>query len=232
MSGPDRGHGQVTNPKSKIQNPKAATASRRVILVRHAETEWNRERRNQGRSDIALNELGRRQAQQVALRLRDEPIALVCSSPLQRAMYTARAIAEPHGLRVRIEPGLRELDQGDLEGLTFEELRRRHGDLIRAWTADPTDVLMPGGETMRQVQERAWEVVARALAHDSTGAVVLVSHALTITSILCRALDMALARGRRMRHAVTGVTILHTDGRTWTLATLNDTCHLAGEPPG
>ena len=221
----------MTKPKPKNKNSQRADAPRRVILVRHAETEWNRERRNQGRSDIPLNDLGRWQAERVALRLRDEPIALVCSSPLQRAIHTARAIAEPHGVRVRVEPGLRELDQGDLEGLTFEELRRRHGDLIRAWTADPTDVLMPGGETMRQVQERAWEVVARSLAHDSTGAVVLVSHALTITSILCRALDMALARGRRMRHAVTGVTILHTDGRTWTVATLNDTCHLTGAPP-
>lgn len=220
----------MTDPKTKNQKPKSATPPRRLILVRHGETEWNRERRNQGRSDIALNQLGRWQAERVALRLRDEPIALVCSSPLQRALATAQAIAGPHGLRVRGEPGLRELDQGDLEGLTFEELRRRHADLIRAWTADPTDVLMPGGESMRQVQERAWEVVRRALQHGGAGGAVLVSHALTITAILCRALDLSLARGRRMRHTVAGVTILETDGHTWTLNTFNDTCHLAGEP--
>ena len=116
----------------------------KVILVRHGETDWNQWRRIQGgNSDTPLNETGKAQAEAVALRLKREMIQAVYSSPLQRALDTARAIASYHPLKVEVLPALKEVDAGLLEGLTFEELNRR---LARGLPRILVQALRRGGE--------------------------------------------------------------------------------------
>ena len=95
----------------------------KIILVRHGETEWNKIHRIQGgASDVPLNEVGKQQASNVAGRLKNEKIQAVYSSPLQRALYTAREIARYHCLEVNLAPALKEIDAGSLEGLPSAEL--------------------------------------------------------------------------------------------------------------
>lgn len=96
----------------------------KLYLLRHGETDWNKEWRLQGSVDIPLNEKGVAQAQDAALRYKDLSFDVVISSPLQRALNTARIIAEPHGLTVQTDDRLREICFGDLEGKSVEESNR------------------------------------------------------------------------------------------------------------
>ncbi|MBM4397717.1 MAG: histidine phosphatase family protein [Deltaproteobacteria bacterium] len=101
-----------------------------VHLVRHGETDWNRENRFQGRRDVPLNDAGRAQAVKVAAALADRPLAAVRSSALSRARETAERIAEGRGIEVVVDDRLAEMDFGDWEGLTT--LHRRHGRFVIA----------------------------------------------------------------------------------------------------
>ena len=125
----------------------------RLLLVRHGETDGNAAGQAQGRRDVPLNATGRRQAAARAEALRADTLAAVVSSPSARCVETAGAIAAPHGLAVRTDPRLQELDQGTLDGLTMDEMRVEAADFLRHWrTDDPTDLRMPGGETLGEAQ--------------------------------------------------------------------------------
>ena len=103
-----------------------------LLLARHGETDWNREFRIQGSSDIELNELGRKQAHALAQELEHVELDAIYSSDLSRARATAEAVAASHGLEVRLDPRLRERSFGSWEGLTREDIdercRRQHHD--------------------------------------------------------------------------------------------------------
>lgn len=202
-------------------------------MVRHAETEWNRLRRVQGVSDIPLNERGHAQAEALGRRLALEPMRAVYSSPLARARQTAEAIAGPHGLSIEILPGLSELHQGDFEGKAFAELIAGHADLLAAFAKDPTHVRIPGGETMAEVQARAWEAFTGVLGRHEAGSVAVVGHNMTNLAILCRFLGMELARFRRLTQSSTGLTILERGAQGLHLRLLNDLSHLPDDlqPP-
>jgi len=198
----------------------------RLILVRHGQTDWNVERRLQGSTDNELNKVGRRQAESLAGLLQNEPLVAICASPLKRAMETASVIAKPHGLPVQTDPGLMELDQGELEGLTHQGLQTNHADLLQRWTENPGPVRMPGGESLQELQDRAWSCIQRTVANRDQGSVVVVSHNLTILSIICKAIQLDLSCFRRLRQEPASISILDFSERGITLTSLNDTCHL------
>nr|MDP6619890.1 histidine phosphatase family protein [Nitrospinota bacterium] len=97
-----------------------------IYLIRHGETPWNSEQRILGATDIGLTDKGLLQAEALADAMSDRPIRAVYSSDLSRALQTAEALARPHALEIRARLGLREMNQGFLEGLTFEDLRDQH----------------------------------------------------------------------------------------------------------
>jgi broad specificity phosphatase PhoE len=199
----------------------------RLLLIRHAETEHNRDGRVQGQADIPLSELGVRQALALAEHLRHEPIAAIYSSPLARALTTAEAVAEPHQLPITVEPDLMEMNVGEMEGLSGAEMRSRFPEFLAEWVTERGPLLeMPGGESLLQVQERAWCVVERVRAahHDET--VAMVTHNFVLLSLITRAIEMPLHEFRRMRLSVSGLTRLRFRGDRTLLVQLNDTCHL------
>ena len=103
----------------------------KIILVRHGETEWNKVKRIQGSaSDTPLNEIGKAQAERVALRLKNEKIQAIYSSPLQRALHTAQAIARYHQLEVNQTPSLKEINVGELEGVFSADMKVRFDEFI------------------------------------------------------------------------------------------------------
>jgi len=197
------------------------------LLVRHGETESNRLGLALGRADVPLNERGRAQARDLARALAREPLTAVYSSPLARALDTARAIAGEHGLEVQVEPALTEMDIGEAEGLTYAEVRSRFPGLLDAWLSEEGPARpMPGGERLLDVQARAMAgVQAIARAHPQ-GTVCVVTHNFVILSLLAGVLGMELANFRRLRHSVAAVTVLELGPRGALLLSLNDTCHL------
>jgi broad specificity phosphatase PhoE len=207
----------------------------RILIIRHAETEWNRLRRVQGVSDIPLNERGVAQAEALGHRLAVEPLRAIYSSPLLRARQTAEAIARTHGIAVEILPGIAEFNQGTFEGKAFGDLIVEHADLLAAFAKDPADVRIPGGETMAEVQVRAWNAFTGILSRHETGSVAMVGHNMTNLALLCRFLGMELSRFRRLTQSSTGLTILERGVQGLYLRLLNDLSHLPEdlrpEPP-
>ena len=125
-----------------------------ILLARHGETDWNRDGRWQGWADPPLNDAGRAQARELAERLRETPFDAVYSSDLRRARETAELVAEPHGVPVDVDAGLREIDVGSWSGLTRAQIDERFPDGER-----------PDGETREQHAARvlaAFERIARA----------------------------------------------------------------------
>lgn len=123
-----------------------------VFFVRHGQTEWNREGRWQGQLDVPLNAAGRRQAALLGGRLRASAFAAAYSSDLARARETAR-IALP-GVSPDLDPRLREMDFGEFEGATWEQIEQTHPEALRAYLADRQAFRAPGGESHAEVRER------------------------------------------------------------------------------
>jgi probable phosphoglycerate mutase len=127
-----------------------------IILVRHGQTEWNRIERFRGRVDLELNPAGVDQACKTAIRIQKswKPDSIY-SSPLKRAIQTANAIAELSRNQVKPVSELIDIDYGEWQGFTPEEARLRWPDQIEAWYHHPEKAIIPGGENLSQVQNRA-----------------------------------------------------------------------------
>jgi probable phosphoglycerate mutase len=142
----------------------------RILLARHGETDWNRERRWQGHADPPLNELGRRQAETLAEQLADDGVAAVYSSDLRRAGETARIVARSLGLGVAERADLREIDVGSWSGLTMDEVRDRFPD---GFARLQSGNVGHDGETREELATRVVSAV-ESIAHDHPGQTVLV----------------------------------------------------------
>ena len=164
--------------------------------MRHGATEWNIDKRAQGHADIALTDEGRKQAIHAASELAHLDLAAVYSSDLQRAVDTAGIIAQTHGLEVIVDPDLREIDQGEWEGLTVDEIRTRWPE---EWGPARHFTARPGGETPQQVRERALKALQRAAEAHPNGTIVVVSHGGTIRWISAEALGYDDRRSARIR---------------------------------
>lgn len=199
----------------------------RLILVRHGETERNSQKRLQGgKSDTVLNEKGQEQARCLGRALRSEKLDAVYCSPLMRAMETARAIAVYHHLEPQTLPGLAELDMGFIDGRNIDEIKESQLDFWKRWRAGDYSVSLPGGESMLQVRGRAWQAVQDILSRHPRGTVAVVSHSITLQTIITAALDAPLECFPRFHLGVASITILHIDSSRTSLVMLNDTCHL------
>jgi broad specificity phosphatase PhoE len=200
----------------------------RIILARHGETDWNKERRIQGgSSNPPLNERGREQAENLALRLKQDKIQAIYSSPLQRCLDTAKTIAHYHQLEVKTEPSLREIEAGELEGITLAELGKRFSELLTINTTDGEFPKVPGGESLPEVQQRGWSTVQRLSEKHPDGAMVLVSHYFVILSIICSVLGLSLSQIYRLRLSIGSISIINLDGKEARLELFNDTCNPA-----
>ena len=153
-----------------------------LLLARHGETDWNRDLRIQGSSDIALNDLGRAQARGLAQELEHVELDAIYASDLSRARATAEAVAASHGLEVRFDPRLRERSFGSWEGLTREDI------------ATLPEGSQHDGETDGEVRERVLEAV-QAIADAHPGEQVLVvSHGGALNTLWHHALGERVER--------------------------------------
>ncbi|MGY4708913.1 bifunctional RNase H/acid phosphatase [Mycolicibacterium sp. CBM1] len=192
----DRAAGSAGDPppEAVAVPPAAWTGNRgaptRLLLLRHGQTEFSRQRRYSGRGNPELTDTGRQQAEAAAryLAKQGSGVSAVISSPLQRAYDTAGAAAGALGLDVTVDDDLIETDFGAWEGLTFAEASERDPDLHGNWLRD-TSLRPPGGESFDDVQERVRRVRDRLIADHPGDTVLLVSHVTPIKTMLRLALD-------------------------------------------
>jgi broad specificity phosphatase PhoE len=159
----------------------------RLVVVRHAEpTRWARGRAI-GRTDVGLSRRGARQARELAAHFVSRHVARVVSSPLARARLTAGPIARACGPTLEVDPDLREIDFGELDGRTFGWIERHHPRLFEAWMRDPTAVAFPGGESWSVVGPRVLAALDRIAAGGEDRLTVVVGHLSTALAALARA---------------------------------------------
>jgi broad specificity phosphatase PhoE len=167
-----------------------------ILLVRHGETDWNRERRIQGQSDPPLNELGRDQSRALAEALAGEHVDAVYASDLSRARETAEILAAQLGLPVVVDPELRELHFGPWEGRTVEELEARYADAFGRWVSGG-EAEWEGGEMHAAMADRVRRAVRRIASTHAGGRILLVAHGGPVRVLLMDAEGLAYPEARR-----------------------------------
>ena len=203
----------------------------RLILVRHGETVLNREGRILGHNEEPLTERGRGQAIAVAQALYPETPFTLYASPLSRALETAQIIAQKHQVDITPLEGLKEVDVGELDGMSIQEMRRSYPEFARLWAQDAAATPMPGGESPAHLQQRAWKAVVTILERNPTSTTVAVTHAFTIYTLLCKALGVPLNNFQRFHINVGSTTTLEIAEDKATLISFNDCCHLRSLKP-
>jgi phosphoserine phosphatase len=198
-----------------------------VILVRHGQTEWNRMERFRGRADVPLNETGLAQARAAGERVSAGwlPVA-VYASPLSRAVKTAEAIAIHFNLQVEIHAGLVDINYGQWQGLTPDEVGARWPDALATWYAAPHQAHIPGGEALDELRSRAMATVDELSAHHAGQTIVLVGHTVINRVILLAILGLGNDRFWRIKQDTCAINVFEVENRTFTLVSLNDTCHM------
>ncbi|MER3412648.1 MAG: histidine phosphatase family protein [Armatimonadota bacterium] len=201
-------------------------AMTRFVLLRHGQTAWNLQRRNQGKEDIPLDHVGRQQAKQALSSLAEYPFDALWSSPLRRAAETAEIIAASTGLAVRIDHRLVERSYGEWEGRTPEEI----GAPYEEYRRDRVLYRPPGGETGIEVFCRCVAFLHEAIAEEPRSNLV-VSHGGTIAFLTAALLHGSPSTASALRLANCSLTevVLLPDGRR-VLVRFNDTSHLDPKP--
>ena len=199
----------------------------RILLLRHAETDWNRERRFQGWRDVPLSATGREQAESAARLLAATRIDAVWSSPLARARDTAAIIAAPHRLAVQESDAFREMGFGEWEGLTRDEVRERYPDAHRAWAETPHEAAWPGVESLAAVRVRALAGLEALRAAHTGQTICLVSHGITGRLLILEALGLGPDRLWSFQLSSTGISELEFRDDWTTLHRMNSLIHLA-----
>lgn len=161
-----------------------------IYLVRHGQTDLNRDGRFRGLTDAPLNETGRREASAAAAALAGAGLEAIYSSPMPRALQTARIIAGAVGAGVVTDGSFSDIDYGDWQGLTVEEVALKFGPgALEAWKRDPGSFQFPNGDSMMSVRERLVPAL-RSLASGGCRSVAVVSHLAVLKVFLLVALDI------------------------------------------
>ncbi|NMA69887.1 MAG: histidine phosphatase family protein [Desulfitobacterium sp.] len=188
----------------------------RIILTRHGETLWNIEGRVQGFLDSPLTEKGKIQARLLGKRLKKEGITKIYSSDLARAKGTANIIRDELGLpEILLNEALRELHFGEWEGKVWWDLRQKHAELFSIWDTGPHQVQIPGGETMEEVSERAWNFIQALRKKHTNETICLVTHGMTLQLVVKRALGIPLAQWENVpwqHNTAVNIFEFHKDG--------------------
>ena len=200
----------------------------RILLARHGETPWNAEGRYQGQIDIPLSPVGEGQATALGQRLKDVRIDRAVASPLSRAQRTAQlALGESRADMLLTDPELQEIAHGEWEGLLASEIQDKDPARLLAWREEPDTVLMPGGESLRQVLDRSWRGLVRAsegLGESDT--LLVVAHDAVNRVLLCRILGLPIAKLWTFRQAPTTLNLLEgPDVEHLEIVRLNDCAH-------
>lgn len=157
-----------------------------LYLVRHGETPWNVAGRYQGQLDPPLTEKGQQQAQATAASLARTGIEAIYSSDLARARLTAQALAAKTGLPIRLEPRLREVHQGDWQGVVIDKIRSRWPEEIHGWETAPWQHAPPGGESLEELQTRVFSAIDEIVARHPQVTVAVFTHKLPIALLKIR----------------------------------------------
>lgn len=205
-----------------------------LILLRHGETEWNRELRFQGQVDVPLNATGHAQAQRLAQRLAGEPIDHLVSSDLSRARQTAdpfaRQVQASRGIGLDVDAALREQAFGRIDGMRVEDIKRDHADVWAGWTQFQSDYVVPGGESTRQFHTRVMAALWQLVASHPGRTLAVVTHGGVLDMVFRTARGLGLEGPRQSAIPNAGISRVRMQDGVVELLQWADTAHLEGMP--
>ena len=174
----------------------------------------------------SLNATGRSQAADIAAALKSEPVAHIYTSPAHRARETAEIVSQAIAVPFTEVNDLCEVDVGLLQGLTSAEIQQQFSDHYLEWERDPANARHPGGETMLELQERAWQAIQLLSERHADQTVIVVSHLFAILTVVARVLEMPLQQFRRIRLEPGALVRLEISPEKSEVVSTNETWHL------
>lgn len=202
-----------------------------LILIRHGETDWNRELRFQGHVDVGLNATGLEQARRLALRLAGEVAQGLYASDLLRARQTAEPISGRLGLAGAADAQLREQSFGIVDGMRVDDIKQQHPDAWAGWLRFDEDYAMPQGETTRQFHARVMEAMQRIASAHPQQTVVVVTHGGVLDMVYRTARSLGLSGPRESDIPNAGLNRVRVHEGGIDILGWADVRHLAGLPP-
>jgi len=196
-----------------------------VVLARHGETLWNEMKRIQGRTNVALSDTGRKQAEALSAALAPIPLASIYCSPLIRARETAEVLGVPHEITPTIDEGFLEVNFGDWEGKTHSELREKFPDYYERWLIDPGQVHVPRAELLSDVQSRVMGSFQRVTDENDGKVVAVVGHGGVNRALLLSLLQANSAGFWRLRQDVACLNLIELSDGMPKICLLNSTAH-------
>ncbi|MBW4614139.1 MAG: histidine phosphatase family protein [Desmonostoc vinosum HA7617-LM4] len=207
----------------------------RLLLVRHGETEWNRQTRFQGQIDVPLNDNGRQQAQKAGEYLQEVALDFAVSSSMLRPKETAQIILRHHpSVKLELQDGLREISHGLWEGKLETEIEQEFPGELQRWRQTPGEVQMPEGENLQQVWERSvatWQSIVQTALTNKLQTGLVVAHDATNKTLLCHILGLSAENFWNFRQGNGAVSVIDYSSELNGLPVLqamNITAHLGG----
>jgi probable phosphoglycerate mutase len=202
-----------------------------LVLIRHGETDMNRELRFQGQVNVGLNAIGLEQARRLATRMTGEKADAVYVSDLLRAQQTASPIAVQLALQPVPDTGLREQDFGRVDGMRVDDIKEQHPEAWEGWLRFEEDYCMPEGETTRQFHARVMDSVYRMVAAHPGQTLVVVTHGGVLDMIYRTARSLGLNGPRQSDIPNAGLNRIKVRDGGIDILNWADTGHLADLPP-
>lgn len=193
-----------------------------LIFIRHPATNWNKQQRYLGRTDIALNRKGEKQAKLISSYLRNKNISAIYSSDLIRAYQTASIIAKQHSLKMKKDKGLREIDFGSWEGMTFNQIQKKYPKLARKYLSDSLNTKIPGGESFLKFRKRVNKTLKKILIQEKS-TIVIISHAGPNRIIICSLLRLPLSYFWQIKQDIGAVNIIEIHKKMNIISLINHT---------
>lgn len=198
-----------------------------LILVRHGETDWNKDKVFRGQMDMRMNAVGIAQADATAEALKDTVFEAIYSSPLKRSLVTARRIAKPHQMEVRAVDGFTDIHFGAWQGLTEKQVEERYGPMLGKWKNGPSRFRPPGGESLTKAWKRVNSQLRNLLFTHGTGTVVVVSHRIPLKMMTAYLMNRKTEAIHEIRHDHCAISVFKAHNRyDYEVVRLNDTSHL------
>jgi broad specificity phosphatase PhoE len=198
-----------------------------LILVRHGETDWNSSKIFRGHEDVRLNANGIAQADAVSDALKDKVFEAIYSSPLKRAVVTARRIAAPHEIGVRERPRFIDINFGTWQGRTEAQVKETYPKLYERWLTRPAGVRFPRGESVKKAWKRVNTELRELLMNHGIGTVVIVTHRIPLKFMTTYLLGKHLDQINEVKHDPCAMSVFEIEGTSYSPKVLNDSRHLA-----
>jgi len=199
-----------------------------IYLLRHGQTEWNRETIFRGRKDIPLSREGREQAKLTAEVFKKVNIKKIFSSPLMRAMETAKVVGSEVEKKPEILEGLIDLDFGNWEGKPLEWVKENYQEDYYMYKNHPENAIIPGGENLIDCFNRVGDTISRTMKSlkEQEDPVILVSHRVVLKMAVLWLMGLPLSKFWQIQLDTCSITRFKIGDKMNILFGLNDTCHL------